>query len=280
MTTEIGDLAAAYHRDGYVVVKGVLSPAEATRCRDAILGLLPKDLSLPPRWLSGYSRIKPRHPDGNDTYAEPDLLPSWQNEKLAALVGQILGSDRLRVFDGSVSITLRHDPGRKPLFSEQAARSRIHIDNGVPRDQDQFRLDGSEGEICGCYYLTDVAPGGGGLRVLPGGHQWVRHRAVATGGRHLYDNWSDIVDIREDQMIEVTGQAGDFVMFDYLMPHAGTHNVTTTTRVAQFLHWVRDDNPYSLVPPTGSVAYRPEQQRVLTALGRKLVGIDPWPVVD
>jgi hypothetical protein len=277
---ELDELAERFQRDGYVVVPGAVSTEDARHFRDAILGLIPSDLSLPARWLSSYGRIKPLHSDGDQTYDIPQLLPSWQNEPLYRLVRRLLGSGRLRVFDGSLAITLRHDPGRRPLWQEDdAGTGRVHIDTGVPRDRDDFRLDERELEVGGCYYFTDVAPGGGGICVIPGGHRWVAERAsAAPGGRHLYRDWTEITDT--PPLVEVVGKAGDFVLLHHLMPHTISHNRSATTRVAQFLRWVREDNPYGIAGPVDPGQYAAPQRAVLTELGRRLLGIDPWPAGD
>lgn len=263
------DLAAAFERDGYVVVPGALSRDDAEIYRRRILRLLPDDLTLPPAWESRYGRIKPLHPDGNQTYDGPEFLPLFQNPILYRLATRILRTHRLRVFDGSVGITLRHDRGESPLSQ------RIHTDNSVPKDADQFRFDLPELEIGGCYYLTDVEPQGGGIALLPGGHRRVEADARASAqGRQLHAGWSDIKGYPD--LTEVTGKAGDFVLLHPLMPHAATHNRRSTTRVVQFLRWVRYDHPYGRAAAVPPDTYDQRQLAVLDPLGRKLLGIDPW----
>ncbi|KAA9381400.1 phytanoyl-CoA dioxygenase family protein [Microbispora cellulosiformans] len=274
---EIDELAATFDRDGYVVVPAAVSREDARYYRDQILGMLPSDLSIPLAWGSAYGRIKPLHENGKHTFALPELLPTWQNERLYRLAARLLGSERLRVHDGSLCITIRHDPRDRPLVQEASGGGpRVHLDTGVPRDLDRFRLDPPEMEVGGCYYFTDVAPGGGGIAISPGGHRWVAEQAAASPkGRRLYGNWGQITGA--PPLVEVVGNAGDFVMHHYLSPHAVSHNLSETTRVVQFVRYRRLDNPYGLVPPVEPGTYDEKQLGVLTDLGRKLLGIDPWP---
>ena len=70
-------------------------------------------------------------------------------------------------------------------------------------------------------------------------------------------------------------RAGDFALLHHLMPHGASHNRRPTTRVAQFLRFVRDDQPhgYGSQPPR---PYNAAQLGAITPLGRRLLGLDSW----
>ncbi len=151
----------------------------------------------------------------------------------------------------------------------------MHLDATVPAGVDNFLFTPEEVQIGGCYYLSDVAPQGGGIHVVPGGHRMVEERARAhPRGRGLYQNWKRIDDFPET--VEVTGEAGDFALLHHLMPHAASHNRLPTPRVAQFTRFIREDHPHSSGQPAPPGRYNERQLRVLTPLGRKLLGVDPW----
>ena len=260
---------AQFWEQGYVLVRGALTADEAERARRAILALVPADLSLPSQWRSWMGRIKPYDEAGSDTVDTPEILPLFANERLYAAAAQLLGSPRLRVFDGSVGITLRNDAP-----SETERSQALHIDASVPDDVDDFLGTLEEAQVGGCFYLTDVEPGGGGLHVVPGGHRIVAGEAAKVrGGRHLYANWKRIPPMAS---VEVLGRAGDFALVHHLMPHAASHNRGGTTRVAQFLRFVRTDHPHGAgsLPPRG---YDQDQLAAIDPLGRRLLGLDPWP---
>ncbi len=76
--------------------------------------------------------------------------------------------------------------------------------------------------------------------------------------------------------IEITGEAGDFIMLHYLMPHAASNNRNPQPHVAQFTRFNREDHrhyPLGLAEPS---RYNDLQLQVMTSLGRRLLGVDPW----
>jgi ectoine hydroxylase-related dioxygenase (phytanoyl-CoA dioxygenase family) len=257
---------------GYVVIKGVAGAQEIETYARAVLGLLPRDLTVPEEWHAHAGRFKPyrRRPDGSsdDCIDIPELLPLFCNRRLYEAAAQLLGSRRVRIFDGSVGITMRN------LTSGPPRSQTLHIDASVPKDVADFSGALEELQVGGCLYLTDVLPDGGGIHVVPGGHRWVLETAAANGpgGRHLYDNWKRLP---ERGSVEVTGQAGDFAMLHHLMPHAASHNRRPTARLAVFLRYIREDHPYAehYVPPR---KYSDAQLWALDDLGRRLLGLDPW----
>jgi ectoine hydroxylase-related dioxygenase (phytanoyl-CoA dioxygenase family) len=259
----------AFWRDGYLLVRGVLTRDEAERYRQLILGLVPRDLSIPASWSSAHGRIKPFSTPGNHTFDGPDFIPLFQNEKLYAVMAQLLQSPRLRVGDGSIGITLRNDAQRESELSQT-----LHLDASVPTSVDNFLFSLEEVQLGGCYYFTDVLPGGGGIHVVPGGPRIVQEEAEQDpNGRHLHNEWKQIKHL---QSIEVTGEAGDFALLHHLMPHGASHNRRPTARVAQFFRYVRDDQPHGAGQRPVAGRYNESQINVMTPLGRKLLGVDPW----
>jgi len=259
-----------FWRDGYLLLKGILSPAEAQLYRQRILDILPGDLTIPAEWHVRMGRIKPYRPSGDHTWDTPELLPLFINEKLYTAMAQLLEFPALRVFDGSLGLSLRNDADSDNAKSRSQG---LHLDCSVPRDVDNFLFTLQEVQLGGCYYLTDVEPDGGGIHVVPGGHRIVEEEAKGhPRGRQLHSYWSELEHL---ESVEVTGQAGDFAVLHHLMPHGASHNRRPTTRAAMFLRYVRTDQPYGYgaEPPR---AYNAAQLEVMTPLGRRLLGLDPW----
>ncbi|MDT0442222.1 phytanoyl-CoA dioxygenase family protein [Streptomyces johnsoniae] len=264
---------ARFHRDGYLLVENVLTPEETDRYRRAVLGLLPGDLTLPAHWSVHNGRIKPLHPDGNDRFDIPELIPLMGNETLYRVMAQLFGTPRLRVFDGSVGITVRNDG-----LADQVLSQHLHLDASVPADTD-FLFTPQEVQLGGCFYLTDVEPRGGGIHVVPRGHTIVREeveaaRAAGGDGRALHDGWRRITHL---DSVEVTGPAGSFALLHHLMPHGASHNRRPTSRVAQFTRYVQIPHPHGADAPPPPGHWDAAGLAAMTPLTRRLFGLDPWP---
>ena len=253
---------------GYVILKQAISREEAARYRDLILDMVPRDLRIPESWHVNAGRIKPYHEDGNHTYDSPELLPLLCNERLYRAAVQLLGSERLRAGDGSLGITLRNDGG--PTLSQQ-----VHLDASVPADIPNFLFSTEELQVGGCYYFTDVEPGGGGIHVIPGGHRLVEEKATLhPEGRQLYRQWKRIDDFPET--VEVLGEAGDFALLHHLMPHAASNNRRPQPRVAQFTRFTREDHAHYPAQRAPRERFNERQLAAMGSLGRRLLGVDAW----
>lgn len=261
--------------DGYLTIRGVLPPEEAKHYADLVKDLVPRNLDIPSHWQVSEGRIKPFNTSGNQTFDGPEFIPLWQNESVYSIMTQLLESDRILVRDGSLAVTLRNDA----KYDSELSQS-LHLDPAVPGYVDDFKHTIEEVEIGGCYYFTDVETGGGGIRVVPGGHRVVeRESSQVEKGRQLYKRWTDFAHLFPET-VEVTGQAGDFVLMHHLMPHAASHNRRDRTRVAQFFRYARVDQPYAVGERPGDQAadhsYNHLQISSMTPLGRKLLAVDNW----
>ena len=267
------DDVARFWDDGYLLLRNVLSRSEAAHFARCVFDLVPRDLTIPEPWQARSGRLKPyrQSADGrrDDCIDTPELLPLFGNERLYAVAAQLLGSSALRLFDGSVGITLRN------LADADEARSQgLHLDASVPPEADAFLGTLEEVQLGGCFYLTDVLESGGGIHVVPGAHRRVLEEAAAVpGGRHLHENWTRFPAV---ESVEVTGEAGDFALLHHLMPHAASHNRRPTARAALFLRYVRVDHPhgYGAAPPR---RYGEAQLEAMSPLLRRLLGVEPWP---
>lgn len=260
---------AQFNELGYVIVKGALDRPTAEHFRNQIISLVPPTLDMPESWDSWDGRVKPMYTPGNHTWDTTDLIPLMANEKLYRAAAQLLQSPKLRVSDGSIGITFRNDAHRETPLSQT-----LHIDASVPKDHDQFLFSIEELQVGGCYYLTDVKPNGGGIHVVPGGHKIVEEEARKDPkGRQLHEKWKRITHL---ESIEVTGEAGDFALLHHLMPHGASHNRLSTTRVAYFVRWVREDHAHGEGAKRAPGRYNNQQADAMGPIGRKLFGVEDW----
>lgn len=268
------DDVAQYEELGYVTVKGVISRAEAQEHYGRILDLVPRDLQFPRHWRVANGRLKPYQDENESTWDTPELLRLLCHERLYQVAAQLLGSPRLRsgdgrYRDGTLGITLRNEAGA--VLSQP-----LHVDVSIPREAPEALLTPEEVQVGGCYYFNDVEPGGGGIHVVPGGHRLVaekvrsdpkRFQAVYQPG--FFDDFPESV--------EVTAEAGDFVLLHHLMPHAASNNRQTVPRVAYFVRFLREDHPHYPGKPAPPGLYNARQLEAMGPLGRRLLGVERWP---
>ncbi len=111
-----GEVTQFFDR-GYVVLKAASNAQEVDAYARAVLGLLPRDLTVPEDWQAYAGRFKPyrKRPDGSrdDCIDIPELLPLFCNRRLYEAAAQLLGSPRCPHLR-----RLRRDhhaqPGRRP----------------------------------------------------------------------------------------------------------------------------------------------------------------------
>ena len=82
------------------------------------------------------------------------------------------------------------------------------------------------------YLLSDVEPGGGALRVIPGSHKrevpwWPVGVAQGPNGNTRYE---DLSDQQRENFVELTGKAGTAVIFTHDIIHTSWHQVRLPAR--------------------------------------------------
>jgi ectoine hydroxylase-related dioxygenase (phytanoyl-CoA dioxygenase family) len=65
-------------------------------------------------------------------------------------------------------------------------------------------------------------------------------------------------------------------LLHHLMPHGASHNRRSTSRVAYFVRWVRDDQTWDVGKKPADDRYSTQQREAMGELGRKLFGVDDW----
>lgn len=258
-----------FWREGFLLIKGVLSPQEIATAKGAILNMIPRDMVFPETFGSTQGRLKPHNADGSQSFYTAELLPLLCNEKLYRVAVDILQSEYLRARDGSVGISLK-DGGPEGLFQK------LHLDMRRPEPEDlsEEHLRFNVG-IGGCYYLSDVEENGAGIHVVPQGPRMVEEIMLnETDGLERFENWRNIKDFAPS--VEVTGEAGDFVLMHHMMPHGASRNKRAVPRVAQFTRYYRMSEAEAREANGPDTPLAPGAEEGLTALGRKLFGFDPW----
>ncbi len=138
-------------------------------------------------------------------------------------------------------------------------------------------------------YLTDAGPGEGCFQCVPSIFRaldrYLEHHGEPTVGAP--------VDLAGHQVVDVPACAGDLVIWDSRLPHHGGPNLGAGPRVSMAVTMFPEGSEQERrertacwrerrAPPwwrgwKGQIDPEPGQPAELTALGRRLVGLAPWP---
>ena len=258
--------------EGYLVIPGVIPPGLCEAVIDAI------------REFTGVDPDRPGV-DEVDRFAGLGIVPIhhhqalWdvrQHPALHEVFARLYADERLWVTIDRA--------GYKPPASaatrdwEMAA---VHWDCN-PWRQVEFGIQG-------LVYLTDTSEDQGAFSCVPSIYRnldrWLADHDEQTGRRP---------DIGSEPLVPVAGAAGSLVVFHRLMPHTNGRNLSDRPRLAQYVSMdpagaeaariERIGLWQDKMPPAwaarqkvpGQVVPEPGEPATLTALGRKLLGVDVW----
>ncbi|RSM51027.1 hypothetical protein DMB66_42915 [Actinoplanes sp. ATCC 53533] len=219
-TAMTGEQRAAFERDGFLVVPGVLSEDEIAHYTTAVdrvyeehatAGKLAADRSL--------HKL-------NAVDSCTDLAPLLDHPKVFGLVWSMLG--------WNVHVYHSHLDVHPPLTEEKPFRFEWHQDGG--RQNREIETDPRPRlSVKIAYWLSDLsATGRGNFQVVPGSH--TTNRIDGPPRRDMA--WPN-----PDNAIEVTANPGDAVFFDRRIWHARSNNHSRITRKGVFFaytyRWVQ-----------------------------------------
>lgn len=208
------DAVRRFERDGFVHLRGFVPPtvlAELTAALEAVAESEPDDNPLSQGDMRFVSNVYRRSAVVRDFAASPAVVE---------LVSRFGGTDLWLRWDQAVW----KNPGA-PTFP-------LHQDNGYTQlDHRHLQL---------WVALTPSFPENGGLLVCPGAHRSaLPHRRV---GDHVETS-------PPGELVPISAEAGDAVLFSSFLPHATTPNTTGTPRlayVAEYLPLAIEDDSVEL----------------------------------
>lgn len=172
------------------------------------------------------------------------FVPCILKPRVLALVEHVLGP----VFKLSSLNARAAEPG-------EAAGQPLHADVGAVKDERGYW-------VCNALFmLDDFTERNGALRAVPGSHRL---------GRLPQDALDDPRAAHPDEVL-VTGRAGDVVVMNAHLWHAGTANRTEDRRLALHAFYCRADKPQQLYQKRW---LRPETQAAMTPAARAILALD------
>lgn len=274
-----------FAEQGYVVVPDAVPAANLQAVVDLIWRFLGASGEDPESWY----RIAPRETTGGaapisragmvEVYQQPELWDNRQHPRVYQAFADVWRTPRLWATLDRANMK----PPVRPDHPEWQHGGFIHWDVDTARDPLPFGVQG-------VLYLTDTAADQGGFQCVPGFPrrfaEWVRTQPADRDPR--------FPDLTGLEVRSIPGRAGDLLIWNSLLPHGNGENTSPRPRLAQYI---------SMYPAArGTEAERRErvaawrEQRAaggwpgdprgwerrhgrraeLTALGRRLLGLDAW----
>lgn len=266
---------AQLQADGYAAVRGVVPRELASRAAREIAGFVGANLDDPSSWYGPHLVNRGFIP----VHHAQVLWDVRQHPNLHAVYSEIHGTHKLLV---DINRCAFHPPRHRRW--PQAGRGEIHWDVD-PRDRGRAGIQGA-------VLLSDVRKGGGGYQCRPD----IYRRADRWLDKHARSDTFDFFNpgLTFWRAVEVEGQAGDLIVWNSRLPHGPAPNRSQRPRIVQFVSmgkigddaarlkkiadWYHEKRapeiwrglPYQQDPEPGPPAR-------LTSLGRRLIGLDPWP---
>lgn len=209
---------SAYRTDGFVLVKGLLPPAEAATLRQEAHDILARAPGEDPTWGSARAltttatRLSHCHDVQFHSAAFSRLIVDPRFTDAAAA---LLGSPNLQLHHTKMFV--------KP--PEQGSPFPMHQDHPyMPHETDRLGA--------AIFHLDDAPEEKGCVRVVPGSHRNGPLEHVQEGGWHLpFEQWP------LDDAIPCPAKAGDVLFMSYLLVHGSGINRSAearTTVLVQF----------------------------------------------
>lgn len=270
---------AFWEDNGYVIVPEAVPPALLDAVIDALWAFLDMDPACPQAWQA---RL-PWHSRAGmvELYHHQALWNTRQYPRVHQAFSELFATPELWV-------TLDRVNMNPPVNPEDAYPGFIHWDFDPTTWPIPLRVQG-------VLYLTDTTADQGGFQCIPGSHTRVDEiLAWQAPGRNLR-----LPDVRELEIQPIPGRAGDLVIWHTALLHGNGPNRTQRPRLAQYISMLpaargdavqRQDrirswrkrlpmghkNPRAFPADPRRRDEGQAQPAALTALGRKLVGLDAW----
>jgi phytanoyl-CoA dioxygenase PhyH len=212
-----------YHRDGYLLVSGLIPVDLARRAAAGMYQALRASPEAPETW----SRLGPPPYQ----LREERFIATYTDEMLAA-AAQLAGEDVATFLRPTRVLTINVVPVSKDWRAHEP-----HLDRVIP--ESRFRTFPRSFRVGALTYLTDVQSHGAGTIVWPGSHLKVEAlaRSDIKKYRFLAALYRDLDKIELGPALELTPSAGDVMFHDHLFVHAGSDNVGDKPRIAINHKW-------------------------------------------
>lgn len=255
--------------DGYTVAEGVVGPENVGAVLEMVRELESFDVADPATWYGRSATVQ--------VWGHQALWDNRQHPAVHAAFAQAYGTERLWVSMDRVAIKPPLRPGEPT------------DDEALPMHWDLDPRDPPGPLFQGVLYLTDTSDEQGGFCCVP---ELFRDRAGWLLRHPDADNHD--IDTESLPTVTVVGRAGDLVIYDAMLPHGSRPNTDERPQLSQYIgmhtpgYWADTAQERVDLWRKGQVfpdwrelpgheGGDPWPPAMLTPLGRRLLGLDPWP---
>lgn len=209
-----------YQRDGFILVKGLISAEEAAELRAESHDLLgrmatPVDSTwASARELAGGRATTLQHCHDAQFYSAA-FSRMLVDRRFTSVAGQVIGSPNVQLHHTKMFVKPPENGSPFPMHQDHPFFPHTHHRIGAA-----------------IFFLDEASEEKGCVRVVPGSYHRGPQEHLAEGSFHLpTDRWPP------EQAVPVPAQAGDVIFFSYLTVHASGVNVSDearTTWLVQF----------------------------------------------
>jgi hypothetical protein len=272
---------AFFKENGYVVIPNAVPQENLDAVVDLIWEFLEMDRNDPEDWYRD-----PHRPGGMvEVYQAQALWNNRQHPRIYQIFREILGTGRLWVSMDRACMK----PPAHPAHPEYDHKGFTHWDTDPTKPHPHLGVQG-------VLYLTDTDANQGGFQCVPELYRdlekWLPTQPPDRNIR--------VPDLTGYEVKPIPGRAGDFLVWNVLLPHGNGHNVSNRPRLAQYIsmhrpgRWGEDietqrerrigmwRNRLGPGGPAFPGDPRKKEEREyrtaeLTELGRRLLGLEDWP---
>ncbi|WP_299278292.1 phytanoyl-CoA dioxygenase family protein [uncultured Psychroserpens sp.] len=207
---------AHWEKEGYVIIPNAISKTDCKASLDLIYGVLEIDPNNPETWYND-------HPLKQgimvQLFRDPQLDKNRFSKKIHSAYKQLWNRNTLIVSNDRVSF----NPPENEDY--QFPGPNLHWDVSLKRPI-PFGLQG-------LLYLTDTPANQGAFTLVPGFHkkidQWLEHLPSTVNPRTS--------NLQELDSKPIAANAGDFIIWNQMLPHGSSPNTGTKPRVVQYINY-------------------------------------------
>lgn len=215
-TLTVSDLEF-WDKNGYVVLRNIISKEDCDHTINAILEYLDASLENPSSWYKGHDKMEglmllfTKH---------ASLEKNRNSLKIKRAYEQLYQTKE--IYKTIDKVSFNPPENARYTFMGSALHWDTSLDLPIP-----FSLQG-------LLYLNDVTENGGAFHCVPGFHKiidsWITNLPANTNPRDAA--------LAALKTIPITGSAGDFIIWHQALPHCATANKSNLPRFVQYLTYL------------------------------------------